>query len=756
MQARGVLAHSCTKCHGQQKQKGGLRLDTKEAAFKGGEDGKTIVPGKPGDSELLRRVLLPRADEDTMPPKESALETHDVDILRKWISVGAPWPDGATAGVVFQRAPIAPRQPQFPPGTENFPNPVDRFVAAYFQQNSLPWADPVNDGTFLRRAGLDLVGLLPSWKELSTFDGHRDAAVDALLARKDDYAAHWLTSWNDALRNDYTGTGFITGDRRQISPWLYTALRDNKPFNAFVRELIAPHAADSDGFIKGILWRGSISAAQRPEMQAAQSISQAFLGLNLKCASCHDSFISDYKLKDAYALAAVYSDIPLPIERCDKPTGQTAGPGFFWPELGAIDAAKPKAERQQQLAEMLTRPENGRLARTLVNRLWGACFGRALIEPVDTMDNKPWSQDLLDWLAWDFVQSGWDVKHTLRLMVTSRTYALPSVAVGEPEALTKASFVFKGPVVRRLTAEQFTDVVSSVAAPLYSIPDLIANDPELAGAAAWIWNGEHAGKMTNFPEGKRYFRTSLELPAGKKIQRVAAVGTADNAFTLYVNGRETLTSKEWEKAVHAEMPPPGPTETSFTIAVMAENAAVGAAGLRLALVVWLEGQEAPLMVSTSPAWRTSATEVADWEKPGFDDSSWDFAVAVTPEPLWATTRGFRLTSEPLLVRASLVQNDAFQSALGRPNRDQITMSRPGQATLLQALNLSNGPTFDAALARAAKSWDARVPDPTERLVQIFRATLLREPRPEERALAGAPTGDLLWALLLQPEFQLIR
>ena len=96
--------------------------------------------------------------------------------------------------------------------------------------------------------------------------------------------------WNDLLRNDYTGTGFITGGRRQITGWLHQSLVENKPFDQFVRELIAP-TDESRGFIDGIVWRGTVNASQTVPIQFAQNVGQTFLGINLKCASCHDSFV---------------------------------------------------------------------------------------------------------------------------------------------------------------------------------------------------------------------------------------------------------------------------------------------------------------------------------------------------------------------------------------------------------------------------------------------------------------------------------
>lgn len=755
-EARGVLAHQCTKCHGQQKQKGELRLDTKEGLLKGGEDTAAVVPGQPDESELLKRMLLPTKDDDHMPP-EKDVAPEDLATLRKWIAAGAPWPDGETAGIVFQRAPIAPRKPEFPAGTEKFENPVDKFVAAYFAEQKLEWPQPVDDRTFLRRASLDTIGLLPTWDEVKKFDGDRAKAVDALLKRDDDYATHWLTTWNDALRNDYAGTGYIDGGRKQITKWLYAALQKDMPFDQFVRELIVP-GVDSEGFIKGIKWRGNVSAGQRVELQAAQSVMQVFAGLNLKCVSCHDSFTSDYKLTDSHGLAAIFADAPLDVFRCDKPTGQKCEPAFIWPELGKIDPAKPRLERQKELAALLTKKENGRLARTLVNRLWAACFGRGLIEPIDVMDNRAWSQDLLDWLAWDFAENGYKVKRTLALILKSRAYQLPSVQVASVDDLAKNSFVFRGPVVRRMNAEQFADAVGRVASPLYAKREFAPgkDDGALAKSAAWIWHDEGETPLGSFPEGKRYFRMTFELPPGKRVKIARAVGAADNTFTLYVNGRKSLSGATWESADSADVTG-SIGNKSVTLAVEADNIAPGAAGMKIALAIWFDGQKAPMVVDTGTGWRSSAKVPKDWEKPAFDDSVWTSAIALGPDGLpWNGVRGFTLTEEPPLVRAALVQNDPLQNILGRPIRDQITMQRPSQATLLQALTLTNGKSFVAALDRGATTWKQKQPDAAARLADLYHTALLRDPRPDELAFAKAEPADVLWALVLQPEFQLIQ
>lgn len=105
-------------------------------------------------------------------------------------------------------------------------------------------------------------------------------------------------------------------------------------------------------------------------MQAARNIAQAFNGINMKCASCHDSFTDHWQLADTYAVANCFSDTPLELVRCDVPLGKPAKYGYFWPELGEVDGSQPKNQRMARIAELTTAKDNGFFARTIVNRLW--------------------------------------------------------------------------------------------------------------------------------------------------------------------------------------------------------------------------------------------------------------------------------------------------------------------------------------------------------------------------------------------------
>jgi mono/diheme cytochrome c family protein len=451
-----ILQVACVRCHGRGNDKGGFRLDTRELMLKGGDTGAAIVPGQSADSLLVALVAGLEPDM-VMPRKGSRLTADQIGVLRAWIDQGAVW----DPQVSFARAAplnVARRTPS-PPSTSAAG--IDAYLAPYFTRHAIA-PSAADDATFIRRVTLDALGVLPAPAEVQAFTasrarGRHRRLIARLFADDRRYAEHWLSFWNDLLRNDYRGTGYIDGGRRQITAWLYAALANNLPYDRFVEALVNP-VPGTEGFTAGIVWRGVVNASQAPEMQAAQNISQVFMGVNLKCASCHDSFINDWQLSDAYGLAGIYADQPLEMVECDRPTGKTAPLKFLYSELGTIDPSAPRGVRLDQLMHALTGPSNGRLARTIVNRLWARFMGRGLVEPIDDMDQRAWDPDLLDWLAEDLVAHGYDLKRTMGVILGSAAYrrtAVDPAPAGSP-------YVFKGPEVRRMTAEQFADAVSAV------------------------------------------------------------------------------------------------------------------------------------------------------------------------------------------------------------------------------------------------------------------------------------------------------
>ncbi|WP_349680605.1 DUF1549 domain-containing protein [Flavihumibacter sp. UBA7668] len=555
-QVRSILAHHCYSCHGAAKVKGELRLDKKEFVFAGGENGPVLIAGNAAGSELIRRVKLPRSHKEAMPGKGKGLSAEEIKLLEFWIDKGAPWPDGPVKSL-YRVAELAQRLPELPPIEGRYSHPVDRIITAYFKKTKQQWPAPVEDRIFMKRVYLDLVGLLPNPVSIDSFisDKHPDKRlklIQSLLDNKHAYSQHWLSFWNDLLRNDYTGTGYITGGRYDITKWLYNSLYTNKPYNEFVRELISP-GASSQGFIKGIQWRGTINSSQSTEMQAAQNVSQVFLGLNLKCASCHDSFISDWKLEDSYAFANLFSDSILQIARCDQPTGKWADSRILYPQLGEIDKGLPKDKRLEQLADKLVQPEDGRLYRTLVNRIWAQLFGRGLVEPVDAMDNEPWNQDLLDWLAHDFVTSGYDIKKLLVTILTSQAYQAPSVTVKEPELLLSKDFKFKGMIRKRMTAEQFADAIATVFEPLY--PDSVIVSNLLPDSVRWNMPFARAALVKNDPFLIALGRPARETVTTSRSSQANLIQALELTNGTILHEAVKRAAEKWKNKLPAEMIP---------------------------------------------------------------------------------------------------------------------------------------------------------------------------------------------------------
>ncbi len=449
-----ILKEHCVACHGGKESEGGFSLNTRELVL----DAEAAAPGKAAKSRMIE-LISSRDPKQQMPPKDRPrLSAKEVLMLRAWIDQGLSWESSFTFAEQRYEPPLTPRRPKLPPPVDGRNHPIDRILDAYLAKRGLLRAAPMGDNAFARRAYFDVVGLPPTPEQTAAFLADRRAdkrqrLVGQVLSNDQAYAEHWLSFWNDLLRNTYAGAGYIEGGRKQITLWLYRSLLENKPYDAFVRELISP-SPESEGFIHGIKWRGNVNASQTLEIQFAQNVTQVFLGINMKCASCHDSFIDRWKLAESYNLAAVFATRPLEIHRCDKPTGQMAEAAWIFPELGKVDPAAPQPKRLGQLAALMTHRDNGRLTRTIVNRLWHRLMGRGIVHPIDAMHTEPWSADLLDYLAVHLADNGYDLKKTIELIVTSRAYQTPAVMLEKEPAV--GDYVYAGPLAKRMTAEQFS------------------------------------------------------------------------------------------------------------------------------------------------------------------------------------------------------------------------------------------------------------------------------------------------------------
>jgi Protein of unknown function (DUF1549)/Protein of unknown function (DUF1553)/Planctomycete cytochrome C/Glycosyl hydrolases family 2, sugar binding domain len=789
-----LLLKRCGKCHAHGQAKGEFSVNSRETLLKGGASGPAVIEGN--SKESLFMELITGVDPDRLMPENGPkLSDQEIELFKKWIDTKLPWPKDFRLSY-GKETPLPIRVPVLPKNSEGLTNPVDLILQTDPVLKNKLLNSRIPDRVFLRRTSLDLTGLLPTPKTIKKFNASthpdkRDQYLDALLNNRTAYAGHWLTFWNDALRNAYRGTGFIDNGRNQLTGWLYQSLYENKPYNQFVHELISP-VPGSEAFVKGIIWRGVVNASQRKEMQAAQNISQVFLGINLKCASCHDSFVNEWKLKDSHALAAVFSNGPFELYECDKPVGEKAIAAYLFPELGKIDVSKSREERMKQLAGEITSSQNARFARTIVNRLWAQLLGRGIVEPLDQMSGEPWNRDLIDWLSADLIKHQFNLKRTLKIITSSHAYQLPSVGW---KAKQDSVYQFQGPIVKRMNAAQYVDALAALTKMNRHVSSLMLNRDgrgqggqlsEIRNALAsltdqkqsgllketfWIWSQEKAN--INSSAGTVYFRKTFQLE--KIPEQMIAVASCDNEFELFLNGQKVMSGKSWKEPIIRELTS-HLKQGKNVIAVKAVNSRVdkkktpsedlSPAGFIFRMINSKEKQS--IQIKSDESWLQTIKVINGWETVKLDDSDWKPATVLGTTNLspW-NLESTLLTSIDVYqdhVRASLENNDPLKRALGRPSRDQVVTKRESLATMLQALEMTNGNTLDNILKSGANQWFKNKGNDSHLVSEIFQTAFGREPDNQELKTAfeliGSPVTaegiqDLLWTISMLPEFQLI-
>ncbi|MSR52999.1 MAG: DUF1553 domain-containing protein [Gemmataceae bacterium] len=354
---------------------------------------------------------------------------------------------------------------------------VDRHVAGRWKQLGILPSLPADDGAMIRRLSLDICGTLPTATEVNEYlaDAQTDKRarlIDRLLDRPE-YASYFSLKWADILRN--RGRGYSTSQQRPgtalFAGWIRDSIAANVPYDRFVTEILT--AVGSQETNPPAVWYRTV----RTTSDYVESIAQAFLGIRIQCAQCHHHPAERWSQADYYQLAAVFarvgrrggfSDAEVPTSETiylaeegvvvHPRTGQTmqprapGGPEF---KLGRYD------DPRRSLARWMTSPENPYVARTMANRMWGHFLGRGVIHPIDDArsTNPPSNPELLDALARDFVDHKFDVKHLIRTICNSSTYALSSRS-NESNQDDLQSFARYYP--RRLSAEVLLDAMSQV------------------------------------------------------------------------------------------------------------------------------------------------------------------------------------------------------------------------------------------------------------------------------------------------------
>jgi hypothetical protein len=524
---RPILSNKCFACHGPDagKRQAGLRLDEREAAFAPADSGEPpIVPGRPDESELVRRIFSDDESEQ-MPPPESnrQLSQPEKELLREWIAAGADW----QAHWSF----VAPKRPE-PPAVEpagRARNPIDQFILARLQAAGLEPAPEADRPTLLRRLSFDLTGLPPTPAELDAFvaDASPDAhekVVDRLLASPH-YGERMALEWLDAARfADTHGYHLDSGrDMTAWREWVIEAFNANLPFDRFTVEQLAgdllPGATLAQQIASGFNRNHMINfeGGAIPEeyhnaylVDRVNTTATVWLGLTLACTQCHDHKYDPFTQKEFYQLYAFFHNVPengldgaqgnaAPLVKAPTPEQQeklaaldreiaehearaaanaqatAEEKGRAADELAKLRKQREELDNRQRTAMVMTElpaprdtfvlvrgqydqpgqkvtadvpaalpplpsdaprnrlglarwlvdPQQPLVPRVIVNRFWQMYFGTGLVKTAEdfgSQGERPSHPELLDWLAREFVDSGWDVKHIQRLIVTSATY----------------------------------------------------------------------------------------------------------------------------------------------------------------------------------------------------------------------------------------------------------------------------------------------------------------------------------------------
>ena len=336
LQIRPLLQQRCGGCHGATKQQGGLRLDARQAFFRGGDSGPPAVAGKPESSELLRR--LRSADSaDQMPPEGSRLPAAEIALIESWIASGMNWPETpydreAARDHRLEHWSFQPPRAVSPPAPADAPadaTSIDMFLLQRLQSEGLQMNPRADRRTLIRRLSLLLTGLLPDPERVEQFIN--DDAVDAWPKLIDEYLGsphygeRWAQHWLDVIR--YADTHGFEVNTPRDNAWPYRdyvirAFNSDLPFDKFIQQQLAGDIFEEDaatGFLvaSAVLLPGQIGADEESKRLARQDAldeiisgtTSTLLGMTIACARCHDHKFDPITQRDYYNLQAYFAGV---------------------------------------------------------------------------------------------------------------------------------------------------------------------------------------------------------------------------------------------------------------------------------------------------------------------------------------------------------------------------------------------------------------------------------------------------------------
>lgn len=548
---RPLLAKRCIGCHGpdEKSRQAGFRLDTFEGAT--GKDGgyPGIIPGSSAKSRVVIRITHPKTP---MPPVGERLSATDVDLIKRWIDQGAAY----TKHWAFDKpVRLTPPTVHDPAWTRN---PIDSFVLARLEKESLRPSREADRGTLARRLSLDLIGLPPTPEMLREFVADKspdayDHLVDRLLAMPQ-FGERWARVWLDLARYADTA-GYERDFKRSIWPyrdWVIKAINANMPFDQFsIKQLagdLLPNATEDDQVATGFHRNTMTNVEAGTDDEEFRDLAvkdrvavtgQVWMGLTWGCAQCHThkydpishtEFYQLYAFLNQTADADRYDDAPslktekfstlvmreLPVDQRrvthihergnflnPGPEVKPATPAAFFPFL------ENAPRNRLGLSQWLTSKENPLTARVTVNRFWSRLFGRGIVETEEdfgTQGSSPSHPELLDWLATEFMRTDWDVKTLLKTMVTSATYRQSSDVT--PALLERDPYnrLYARGARFRLEGEIIHDQTLSVAGLLSS---KMYGPPAMPWQPDGIWQVVYNSDQWILSSGEDRYRRSL-------------------------------------------------------------------------------------------------------------------------------------------------------------------------------------------------------------------------------------------------------
>lgn len=409
------------------------------------------------------------------------------------------------------------KQPQvtIPAASKGFRanNAIDHFINGRLAKEKVKQSPELNDLAFLRRLSLDTTGTVPApalVKEyLAQSPKTRRSFVIERLVNDPAWADNWVGYWQDVLAENPNILNPTLNNTGPFRWWIHESFYDNKPFDRFLTELVMMEGSKYFGGPAGFEMASQNDA---PMAAKAHIIGQTFLGLNMKCARCHDAPFHDFKQRDLFSLAAMLKRSPQGVPKTSSIPGfdpksnsmlvsvtllpgENVTPKWTFEELvkpGTFpeNYIRSPKDTREELAAIMTAPQNERFANVIVNRVWKRYLGQGLVEPVDDWSGQePSYPELLKYLSQQFVLNGYDLKHLARLIFESDLYQRQAATdISKMESLVDGTYNFASPVLRRMEAEQIVDSLFAICGkPL------------------------DAGRMCIDIDGARNYRNSLDL-----------------------------------------------------------------------------------------------------------------------------------------------------------------------------------------------------------------------------------------------------